>query len=58
MDLEEQTLDPAPERCEECGAELTAEEMEAVTESGGPALCKIHAAELVDEDEDEAPAEE
>jgi hypothetical protein len=47
MDLEERTLESAGERCEECGAVLTAEELATVMESGGPTLCKIHAAELV-----------
>ena len=55
MDLEERTLEDIPNRCEECGAELTPQELEAVLESGGPALCTIHAAEVVpvaDEDAD------
>jgi hypothetical protein len=55
MDLEERTLEDIPNRCEECGAELTPKELEAVLESGGPALCTIHAAEVVpvaDEDAD------
>jgi len=53
MDLEEHTLEQVGDRCEECGAELTAAEQEAVLEGGGPALCAIHAAELLDlEDED------
>ena len=47
MDLEEHTLETAGETCEECGAKLTEEEMAAVLESGGPVLCKIHAAEVV-----------
>ena len=47
MDLEEHTLETAGETCEECGAKLTQEELAAVLESGGPALCKIHAAEVV-----------
>jgi hypothetical protein len=54
MDLEEQTLERAGDRCEECGAKLTDEEIAAVIESGGPTLCKIHAAEVVpvaDEDQ-------
>jgi hypothetical protein len=33
------------DRCEECGAKLTPAEMQAAMESGGPALCSIHAAE-------------
>ena len=45
MDLEEKSLDPVPDRCEECGAKLTPEELQAVMEAGGPALCSIHAAE-------------
>jgi hypothetical protein len=45
MDLEEQTLERLGDRCEECGAKLTPQEIEAAHESGGPALCSIHAAE-------------
>jgi hypothetical protein len=45
MPLEENTLDHIGDRCEECGAKLTPAELEAVLESGGPALCSIHAAE-------------
>jgi hypothetical protein len=45
MDLEERTLDGVGDRCEECGAKLTREEIQAAMESGGPALCSIHAAE-------------
>ena len=45
MDLEEKSLDQVGDRCEECGAKLTKAELEAVLESGGPALCSIHAAE-------------
>jgi hypothetical protein len=55
MDLEEHTLEQVGDHCEECGARLTAAEQEAVLESGGPALCTIHATEalaLADEDED------
>jgi uncharacterized protein with PIN domain len=47
MDLEEKTLEKAGDRCEECGAKLTQRELEQVIESGGPALCTIHAAEVV-----------
>jgi hypothetical protein len=44
------------ERCIECGAKLTASELQAVMEGGGPPLCSIHAAEdepglEVDEDD-------
>ncbi len=45
MDLEEKTLEQVGDRCEECGAKLTPQELQAVMESGGPALCSIHAAE-------------
>lgn len=45
MSLGESSFESVPDRCEECGAKLTAEEMQAVMESGGPALCSIHAAE-------------
>jgi hypothetical protein len=45
MDLEERSLEELGERCEECGAKLTPGEIEAAMESGGPALCSIHAAE-------------
>jgi hypothetical protein len=45
VDLEEKSIDALPDRCEECGAKLTPAEMQAAMESGGPALCSIHAAE-------------
>jgi hypothetical protein len=57
MDLEEHTLETAGETCEECGAKLTQEELAAVLESGGPALCKIHAAEVVPLGEEDATTE-
>ena len=47
MDLEEHTLETAGERCEECGAKLTEQELRTVLESGGPNLCAIHANEVV-----------
>jgi len=47
MDLEEKTLDQIGDRCEECGAKLTTAEMKAALESGGPALCTVHADEVV-----------
>jgi uncharacterized protein with PIN domain len=47
MDLEEKTLEKVGDRCEECGAKLTRRELEQVIESGGPALCTVHAAEVV-----------
>jgi hypothetical protein len=45
VSLEEHTNEQAGDRCEECGAKLTAAELQAVLESGGPTLCAIHAAE-------------
>ncbi len=54
MDLEERTLETMADRCEECGAQLTREEMLAVLESGGPVLCKIHATEVVPLAEEDA----
>jgi hypothetical protein len=56
MDLEEHTLESAGERCEVCGVRLTAEELSTVLESGGPTLCKIHAAEEVPLDDEAAAA--
>jgi hypothetical protein len=59
VDLEEHTVEHAEERCQECGARLTAQEMRVVLESGGPSLCTIHAAEVVPvvDEEPEAPAD-
>ncbi|HEU4976223.1 MAG TPA: hypothetical protein VFT50_14110 [Baekduia sp.] len=57
MDLEERTLEQAGDRCEECGAKLTPQEMELVLERGGPTLCTIHMTEveeLAEDGEDEA----
>jgi hypothetical protein len=45
MELEERTLEKTPDRCEECGAKLTSRELQIALETGGPALCSIHAAE-------------
>jgi hypothetical protein len=56
MDLEEKTLEQVGDRCEECGAKLTERELQQVLESGGPALCTIHAQEVVPVAED--PVEE
>jgi hypothetical protein len=46
MDLEERTLETVGDRCEECGVKLTANEQQAALESGGPALCSVHALEV------------
>ncbi len=53
MDLEEKTIENPGDRCEECGAKLTPGEIQAAMESGGPALCAIHADEVVPVAEDE-----
>jgi hypothetical protein len=53
-DLEEHTLEDVSERCEECGAKLTERELEVVLENGGPNLCALHAAEVVEVPEDPA----
>jgi uncharacterized protein with PIN domain len=58
MDLEEKTLETVGDRCEECGAKLTERELEQVIESGGPALCTVHAAEVVPVAEEDALEEE
>jgi uncharacterized protein with PIN domain len=58
MDLEEKTLEQVGDRCEECGAKLTQRELEQVLESGGPALCTIHAQEEVSVSEADLPEEE
>lgn len=55
-DLEEtEGVEPViEERCVECGAKLTQQEVQAALESGGPYLCQVHALENVPlEDEDE-----
>jgi hypothetical protein len=54
MDLEEKSLDQIGDRCEECGAKLTKAEMQAALESGGPALCTVHADEVVPVGEEDA----
>jgi hypothetical protein len=46
MDLEEsEGTEQVATRCEECGAPLTPAELAAAMESGGPALCTVHAVE-------------
>jgi hypothetical protein len=53
-DLEEHTLESMGDRCEECGAKLTEQEMKVVLENGGPSLCAIHADDVVDIADDPA----
>jgi hypothetical protein len=52
MDLEERTLETVGEHCEECGAKLTESELKAAMESGGPALCTVHAVEATPLDDE------
>ncbi|MBB4664996.1 hypothetical protein [Conexibacter arvalis] len=56
MGLEEQTIEGLGETCEVCGARLTERELKTALESGGPMLCTIHAAEVVELSEEDAPA--
>jgi hypothetical protein len=58
MDLEEKTLEQVGDRCEECGAKLTERELQQVIESGGPALCTVHAQEVLSVSDDDAAAGE
>jgi methionyl-tRNA synthetase len=51
--LEEHSVEDVGDRCEECGAKLTSAELQAALESGGPALCSVHADEVVPLGEDE-----
>ena len=57
-DLEEHSIEQLTDRCEECGARLTQQELRSALESGGPALCSVHAAENVTAEPDEAEAPE
>jgi len=59
MDLEEKSIEQICDRCEECGAKLTPAELQAAMESGGPALCTVHADEVVPvSEEDDAFGDE
>ncbi|MCW3067277.1 MAG: hypothetical protein JWN32_4449 [Solirubrobacterales bacterium] len=58
MGLEEHTLETVGDRCEVCGAALTARESEVALEAGGPALCSVHVAELEPGLEEETLEEE
>jgi ribosome-binding protein aMBF1 (putative translation factor) len=60
MELEERSVEQLPDRCENCGTELTAKEKETVLEEGASlALCTTCAAEASalpgDESEDFEP---
>ncbi|MDX6582586.1 MAG: hypothetical protein QOI10_1770 [Solirubrobacterales bacterium] len=60
MDLDEHTgvEDNLERNCGICGATLTAAEIEASRETGGPFLCSTHATEVLPVAEDAAPAGE
>jgi hypothetical protein len=48
MELEERTIEQLPERCESCGATLTAAEKQRILDDGASAaLCTTCAAEQV-----------
>jgi hypothetical protein len=55
MELEERTIEELPERCENCGATLTAGEKQRILDQGSSvALCTICADEEAAVPEDEA----
>ena len=60
MELEERSIEELPERCESCGATLTAAEKQRILDDGtSVALCTTCAAEAValgDEDSEEGAA--
>jgi hypothetical protein len=60
VELEERTIEQLPDRCQNCGAELTdAEKRAALTEGppGGLVLCTTCAAEVVTVDDETDDAE-
>jgi uncharacterized protein with PIN domain len=58
MDLEERTIEQLPERCENCGATLTAVEKQRILDDGATAaLCTTCAGELTPLAEQEEDAE-
>jgi hypothetical protein len=60
MELEERSIEELPERCENCGATLTAAEKQRILDEGSSlALCATCAAEAIaigDEDSEEGEA--
>ena len=57
MELEEKSIERPGDRCEVCGTKLTAAELQSVLESGGPALCSVHADEVLPGADEEDLAE-
>jgi hypothetical protein len=59
VDLEERSIEQLPDRCQNCGAQLTdAEKQTALESSGGMVLCTTCAAEQVPVTEDETEGAE
>jgi hypothetical protein len=58
MDLEERSIEELPERCDNCGATLTAAEKQRILDDGASvALCTTCAAEQVPLAEEEGEAD-
>jgi hypothetical protein len=58
MELEERTIEELPERCENCGATLTAAEKQRILDEGATAaLCTTCAGELAPLAEQEEDSE-
>lgn len=55
--MTEQTDDLSDLVCEECGATLTQREALTVADRGGPILCTVHLADVVEDDEDSLGAD-
>ena len=58
MELEERSIEQLPDRCQNCGAELTDAEKDAALTEGPPSglvLCTTCAAEVVPVEEGEEP---
>ena len=58
VDLEERSIESLPERCENCGATLTAAEKQRILDEGAPAalctVCAVEATALPEEGADDA----
>ncbi len=57
VELEEKSIEQPGDRCEVCATKLTAAELQSVLESGGPALCSVHADEVLPAADEEDLAE-
>jgi hypothetical protein len=60
VDLEERTIESLPDRCENCGATLTAAEKQRILDEGAPlalcTTCAVEAAALPEDELDDADA--